>query len=129
MLDEADLVLSGHTHRPKHFMGTSDEFIRWTDEPALDYTEHPHFPDIALVLNTGAINTGTDPGYFEMHVFENPLRVVTNYVPNRSAGRELQTELTHPEEMPPFVKESDGPIRPMFRSVGGLDPVDLWDGA
>ena len=126
VLDEADFVLSGHIHEPNQFMSTSDPYRRWSSGPALDYTQHPSFPEIALVLNTGAVNTGTDPGYFEMHVLEDPVRVVAQYVPNRSPGRELQTELTHPHDTPPFVKVSGGPIKPLFESVGGLEPISLW---
>jgi len=126
VLEKADFVFSGDTHEANYYMGTSDTYLEYNDEPNLDYTKHPEFPEVALVLNSGAINEGPDPGYFEMHVFEDPLRVVAQYVSNKTPERKLLRDPPAPYGMPPFVKELNGPITPMFTSIGGLEPTSLW---
>lgn len=91
IMEKADLVLSATTHR----------FQRNTAE---GYDEHG-----ALHINTGSITypNGTPEGYVEVHVLEDPVRLVVQFIDATRETRQLQGPRFA------FLKEIGGGVRPI----------------
>jgi hypothetical protein len=105
----ADFVLSGNQHEVAYYDRTSREYLKWNDEPDFDYTDHPEFPAVALALNGGSPHTGTHPGYFDIHVFTDPLRFTVQYIDTTTDERTLQRGPTGLYDTWPMRKVAGGP--------------------
>ena len=102
-------MLSGNQHEVSYYGETSDEYLRYNDGPNYDYTDNQDFPAIALALNGGSPHTGTHPGYFDIHVFTDPLRSTVQYIDTTVDSRELQRGPTGLYDTWPVRKVASGP--------------------